>query len=264
MSVTEIDRAEANIGPKGSFGENTFRVQPVKAIRALLRLFKNKEDTAQVFEIMRSLSGASIPKGYAKLISTPQGGAIAYRRHELAAVLSDRAFLERLPSGSVGRAYLEFVTRENISAEGLVEESRKGIDKGIDVEHPYAWYGRRLRDIHDLWHVLTGYGRDAIGEACVVGFSYSQTKSLGFGFIAVGGALKLRSELPGQPIISAVWEAYRNGAKAKWLPGEDYLTLLAEPLENARLRLNIARPTNYERIPKDVRDALGADLQMAA
>ena len=61
-----------------------------------------------------------------------------------------------------------------------------------------------------------------------------------------------------------IWEAYRNGAKAKWLPGEDYLTLLAEPLENARLRLNIARPTNYQRIPKDLRDALGADLQMAA
>ena len=264
MSVTEIYRGEANVGPQETFEENTFRLQPVKAFRALLRLFKNKEDTVQVFEIMRALSGASIPNGYAKLISTPQGGAIAYRRLELATVLSDHTYLEKLPAGSVGRAYLEFVTRENISAEGLVEESRKGIDKGIDSEHPYAWYGRRMRDIHDLWHVLSGYGRDAIGEACVVGFSYSQTKSLGFGLIALGGAFKLRAALPEQPIIGAVWEAYRNGAKAKWLPGEDYLRLLAEPLDSARTRLNIRKPTHYERVPKEIRDALGADLQMAA
>lgn len=263
MTVTEIYKTET--GPVvNQFANEPFRLQPVKAFRALMRLFKDKEDTAQVFEIMRALSGRSVPNGYAKLLSTPAGGAIAYRGQELAEVLSDRAFLQSLPDGSVGRVYLEFTTRENISAQGLVGESRKGIDRDIDSEHPFAWYGRRLRDVHDLWHILTGYNRDAIGEACLVGFSYAQTRSLGFGFIAVAGAFKIRSEIPGQPILGAVWEAYRHGRAAAWLPGEDYLRLLAEPLDAARVRLNIARPLTYQSVPQAVRDSLGADLQAVA
>lgn len=264
MSVSETYRAETSVAYGDQPVEDKFRIQPLRAFRALMRLFKNKEDTSQVFEIMRALSGNSVPKSYQKLISTPQGGAIAFSRQEIADVLSDRAYLERLPEGSVGRAYLDFVTRENISAQGLIEESRKNGDDGIDAQHPYAWYGRRMRDVHDLWHVLTGYGRDAIGEACIVAFSYPQTSSLGFGFIAVGGALKLRSVLPDQPIVGAVWQAYQTGRNAKWLPAEDYLKLLAEPLEAARERLNIGRPTEYEKVPQSLRAQLGADLQIAA
>jgi len=234
--------------------EKPFRLQPLKALRALGRLLKDKEDTSQVFEIMRALSGRSVPNGYARLISTPAGGSIAFQHQELAAILSDRAFLERLPEGSVGRAYLQFTTNENISAEGLIEESRKGIDDEIDSDHPYAWYGRRLRDVHDLWHVLSGYGRDGLGEACLVAFSYSQTKSLGFGLIGIAGALKMRREMPGVPALRAVREGFRNGRKAAWLPGEDYVRLLAEPLNAARARLNIARPAIYDAVPPTLRN----------
>jgi ubiquinone biosynthesis protein COQ4 len=34
--------------------------------------------------------------------------------------------------------------------------------------------------VHDIWHVLTGYRRDALGEACLVAFSYAQTRGLGW------------------------------------------------------------------------------------
>jgi ubiquinone biosynthesis protein COQ4 len=223
-------------------------------LRALSELLKNKEDTGQVFIIMRALSGRSIPKGYARLLRTEKGGRIAYRRDELAKTLSDTEFLRRLPAGSVGAAYLYFTTSENISAQGLIEESRK-VETGSDIdrEHPFAWYGRRMRDIHDLWHVLTGYGRDAMGEACLVAFSYAQTRSLGFGLIGLAGALKLKREVPSQPMLRAVWQAYRNGKKASWLPGEDYLQLLAEPLDQARTRLKIERPSVYLSVPAEIR-----------
>jgi ubiquinone biosynthesis protein COQ4 len=239
-------------------------LRPLTAVRAIGKLLKDKEDTAQVFEIMRALSGKSIPKGYAKLLETPKGGAIAYRREELAEILSDRAFLETLPAGSVGRAYLNFTTSENISAQGLIEESQRAGNQDVERKHPLAWYGRRLRDVHDLWHVLSGYGRDAIGETCLVAFSYAQTKSLGFGFIGLVGALKLKRELPSQPMLRAVWEAYRNGRKAGWLPGEDYIALLSEPLDRARARLNIAEPSTYFAVPAEWRNGNGSMVPAAA
>jgi ubiquinone biosynthesis protein COQ4 len=260
MSVAETYLPEVAPGFEKVVDDKPFQLRPIKALRALGRLLKDKEDTAQVFEIMRHLSGRSVPNGYAQLLKTPAGGAIAFRHQELAEILSDRDYLSRLPEGSVGRAYLNFTTTENISAQGLIEESRKGIDDGIDSAHPHAWYARRMRDIHDLWHVLSGYGRDALGEASLVAFSYAQTRSLGFGLIAIAGALKLRQEVPNLPSFKVIWEAYRRGRKAAWLPGEDYVKLLAEPLSAARARLNIARPVAYDAVPADLKSALGATM----
>lgn len=231
--------------------QDTFRMDWAAALAALKRLIADKEDTVQVFLIMRALSGRSIPNGYAKLLSTPQGGKLAYRRLELAKVLDGHEALRRLPEGSVGRAYLAFVESEDLSAAGLAAESQKAQEGGeIEAEHPLAWYGRRLRDVHDLWHILSGYHRDALGEASLVAFSYAQTKSFGFALIGAAGAHQIKKALPNRPIYKCVWEAYQHGKRAAWLPGEDYEKLLAEPLEAARARLNIAPPATYRAIPE--------------
>ena len=59
---------------------DTFQMQPLRALRAVRRLIADKEDTAQVFEIMRALSGTSVVEGYRRLMRTAQGGRIAYER----------------------------------------------------------------------------------------------------------------------------------------------------------------------------------------
>ena len=60
----------------------------------------------------------------------------------------------------------------------------------------------------------------------------------------------------GRRTAKAVWQAYRNGRRAAWLPGQDFVTLLDEPLEAARARLNIARPTEYLAVPEQWRDGV--------
>lgn len=230
------------------------RLQPLRAARALRRLIADKEDTAQVFEIMRALSGNTVVRGYRRLISTAHGGRIAYEREEFCERLSDAAWLNSFGPGTVGEAYRNFIAPRGLSAEGLAEESRKTADGEIDARHPLAWYGRRMRDVHDVWHVLTGYGTDGLGEACVVAFSYSQTRSLGFALIAHAGAHQYQKIGNGHPYRKAVMEAFRNGKRAAWLPEVDYPALFGENLEAARARLKIAPPTTYLSIPEDCRD----------
>jgi ubiquinone biosynthesis protein COQ4 len=233
-----------------------------RALRALFALFRDREDTQQVFEIMRALNGNAGRKAYARLLATPDGGRIAYERVELAPKLMDAAWLDGLPAGSVGAAYRDFVRSENLSADGLAAESRKGVAEGaVEAPHPYAWFGRRMRDTHDIWHVLTGYGRDALGEACLVAFSYQQTKGLGWALIAFGALTRARG--PGaKPYRVAIREGFRRGRASAWLPGEDYERLLAEPLEAARRRLGLAPPIAYEAIPPQLRN--GERVQAAA
>ncbi|RYF97823.1 MAG: ubiquinone biosynthesis protein, partial [Caulobacteraceae bacterium] len=179
------------------------------ALKALQRLLNDKEDTGQVFEIMRALNGTATATGYQRLLTTVQGGRIAYEREELAERLMDDAWLDSFKDGSVGAIYREFVRSEQLSAEGLAEVSR--IDgNDIDVQHPYAWFGRRTRDVHDIWHILSGYHRDGLGEACLVAFSYAQTKGLGWALIAFGAASRARKDKT-QPYVKAIWQGYKRG-----------------------------------------------------
>ena len=58
------------------------RIQPLAALRAFRKLIRNKEDTAQVFAIMRALSGRSVSRGYNRLLRTMEGGRQAFLRDE--------------------------------------------------------------------------------------------------------------------------------------------------------------------------------------
>lgn len=232
------------------------RVEPLRALRALRRLIANKEDTTQVFEIMNALAGSSVRHGYHKMLDQPEGSRQAFKMVELADRLHDRPWLESMPEGSVGRAYLQFIDERNLSAYGLAGESQKVADSDIEAAHPYAWYARRLRDVHDLWHILTGYRTDALGEACVVAFSLPQTRSAGFGLIAAGVAIEAARARTGYPCARAILQAWRRGRNAAWLPGLDYEALMAEPLDQARARLGLAGPTLYDQIPVELRNTL--------
>jgi len=140
----------------------------------------DKEDTSQVFAIMHALNGEATKVDYIRLLATPDGGRIAYQRLELSEKLMDEAWRSSFPPGSVGAAYHDFLETEHLSAAGMIDESHKGIPpEELDQFHPYAWFFRRIRDVHDVWHVLTGYGRDALGEMCLVAFSFQETQGPG-------------------------------------------------------------------------------------
>jgi ubiquinone biosynthesis protein COQ4 len=231
------------------------RLEPLKALRAFRALVRDKEDTAQVFEIMRALSGRSIRRGYDRLLGTMEGGRQAFLREELAHRLDDPVWLARFEPGTVGATYREFREARGFTAEGLANEARK-IGDIVDAQHPVIWYSRRLRDVHDVWHVLTGYETDALGEACVVSFSYAQTHNLGFAFIGLGAAREIQREARSVPARRAVFQAWRNGRAARWLPALDYEALFAEPLDSARKRLNVRPATVYQAVPAEVRAGL--------
>jgi ubiquinone biosynthesis protein COQ4 len=219
----------------------------VGAFRAVRILLADPADTVQVFRIMHALNAGTAARNYHRLLQTPEGGRLAYQRLELVNRLTDRTWLSQFAPGTVGAAYRAFLERTGFSANGLADVSMEVHRDHETEEHPYAWFGRRERDLHDIWHTLTGYrADDPLGELCLVAFSYAQSKGLGWGFIAVMGALKSLTEPYGRDVLRAVREGYRNGKAAKWLHAEDIEALFAEPLDAARVRLNIPRPVAYE------------------
>ena len=225
----------------------SFRRDLPAAFRALRKLLADPDDTTQVFIIMRSLNGPLPARNFARLMTTTDGPRQAYRRVELAERFSDPAFIASCAPGTVGAAYRAFLERTGYSAAGLAEISN--LDREPLVEHPYAWCRRRLRDVHDIWHVLTGYQADEpLGEAALVAFSFAQSGGLGWAFIATAAALKSVRLTRSTASAAAILEGWRRGHRAEWLFAQDYEALLHEPLDAARARLRIAPPTRYRRL----------------
>lgn len=230
------------------------------AYDAIRKLLANGDDTTQVFRIMRALNVGNSPMNYARLLATEKGGRIAYDRVELPERFTDSAFVASFAPGTVGAAYRHFLESTGYSADGLVAVSK--LEPGEDdMAHPYAWFGRRVRDTHDIWHVLTGYQADeSLGEACLVAFSYAQVGGLGWAFIAGAASLKSLKVTGNRLFAKAVWEGYRNGKAAKWVSGEDYLELLHEPIDAARARLGIREPVAYRRAQRELGPELASYL----
>ena len=230
------------------------------ALNALRKLLSDGDDTEQVFVIMRALNAGNGKRNFARLVRTVEGGAMAFAQEELADRLSDPAYIAGFAPGTVGAAYREFLRETGYTAMGLAEVSN--LDKAeVPMRHPYAWFGRRIRDTHDIWHVLTGYKADeTLGEACLVAFSYAQVGGLGWAFIAGGAALKSLVVTKSTLFARAVWEGYARGRRAQWLAGEDYHALLNEPIAAARARLGLRPAPLYAR----AQAALGAFASYAS
>lgn len=223
----------------------TFR--PIEAMRRMRKLIADKEDTEQVFHIINALNGNHLWQEMNAFAATEQGKALIKKRQHLPPLLDDHDSIRRLPAGTVGRAYIDFMEREGLSAQGLVDESNKFFDKsyGDLVE----WYGHRKRDTHDLFHVLSGYGRDALGEASLLAFTHGQSGGgRGVIFIAYMGSRQVRKAAPpGVDVMACFHEGRRNGKAAKKIIEQDILALLEEPLDAARDRLGIKKPVAYRR-----------------
>ena len=224
------------------------RHRPLKAWRHFRELVKDKENTREVFHIFEALPWKGMPRAAQAFLSSERGRAVLAREPSLPELLDDHAGLRRLPAGSVAHAYCDFMEAEGLTARGLVEEFESYALERPDNLIPFAPYLDRIRDTHDLLHVLTGYGRDALGEQCVLAFSYSQQPSPGFLFIAYAGGLELKRAAKGSraPVFRAIREGQRLGKACPRVAELSIRDLLAMPLEEARAKLGIAPPRHYE------------------
>jgi ubiquinone biosynthesis protein COQ4 len=222
------------------------RIRPIAAIKAVRALLKNPEDTRQVFLVTEALNGNAGARAFERFRTSETGRKVLAEKRVLLDRLCDQGSLAKLPHGTLGRSYYEFMSREGLTADGLVEASKSERLDGFSDE--VRLFAERGRDWHDLQHALTGYGRDGLGEVCVLTFLCAQGWNPGLMLIAVAGMFKIAGEIPGQPVKRAVWEAWRHGRKAAWLTGLDWEELLARPLDEIRPQLNVATPGIYRRI----------------
>jgi len=220
----------------------------LRVVRALIALMRNPTETHHVFTIIEGMTGDTHRRLAKRLRATPEGSRLLAERPDILPRLADRPALSALPDGSLGRAYLDFLDREQIDAEGLVAAS----DAGESAAHrtrseEEVWVANRMRDIHDLWHVLTGLQGDVSGEASILAFTTAQTGHKGSLLMALVAVLKARNP----DVARRVATAWLSGKRAAFLLGFRFEDHLASPLDEVRQALGIEPQAPYRRLRPD-------------
>ncbi len=208
-------------------------VRWLNALRALMRLLRNPSDTQQVFEISDRLNVTTHQHIASEFEKTADGAVLLEQQPSIGQ--STIAQCRHLPADTLGGAYAAFIDRQGLSVE-LFQPLTPG------RQAPFKYVKQRLRQSHDLWHVLTGCGTDVYGEVELQAFTYGQTGLPTSALIAIGGLLRFGLHRPSlwRRTIRAYLKGMRTPALStiRWeqLWSVSLSTLRAQLLKDERAR----------------------------
>ncbi len=219
------------------------------ARQALQALYENPDDTTQAIVAIAAMTGNSNERLFKRFKRSPRGRQILEQRRDLYGVLCDRERLLAMPEGSLGRTICEWFIRENLSAEALAgaseAASKEFPDRPVNLGEEAKVFGARLLNLHDVFHVLTGYDRDMRGEIAVLAFTVPQTRNTGIAYL-VWRSLIINgwNSEPGRLIRQGLL----RGLRAKWLVDQDWESLFEQPIDRVRGQLGVSAPPVYEQL----------------
>ncbi len=166
------------------------------------------------------------------IFESGDGASLLCDRPEIAE--TDVDFLRGLPKGSLGRSFAEFLDNEGISLSGLAQPTP------FTQDALASYLMRRIRQSHDIWHVLLGLGTQGHEEVLLHCFSIAQTGFPNSTMIIGLGALK-HFVLEGrwQGLSSDIYRAWRSGCDAAPLLTVRWEDRWEQPLTAVRQDLHL-------------------------
>jgi len=219
------------------------------ARHAMEVLVENPDDTAQAIVVIAAMTGNSNERLFKRFKKSPRGQKILNKKHDLYRILCDRERMLAMPKGSLGRTICEWFIREDISAEGLAGAMEVATeqfpDRPKNQGEEEKVFGSLLLNLHDVFHVLTGYDRDMRGEIAVLAFTVPQTWSTGIAYLVWRS---LRSNGWNSEPSRLIRQGLGRGLRAQWLLDQDWESLFEQPIDEVRERLGISAPPVYEQL----------------
>lgn len=207
-----------------------FRVRARRAARALGKLVRDPYDTQQVFELSTNINVGSIRRGLARFYASAAGQRLFRDDLSIDTAHLNLDELAALPDGTLGREYVRFLRDRGFSPD-LFQAPENVRDRRA------AYLMKRIRQTHDLWHLLTGHQTNPAGEVALQAFTFGQLGAPSSLLIALFGTVRGMSRRPTLP--RETLDAYRAGRRAAPLAAFVWEDHWATPLDELRQQLGI-------------------------
>ena len=189
--------------PRSSLPEAPFVVRAWTGVRAFRHLIRDVTDPYYGPLFQESLDGKVYSQAARRLRASPDGKRLLEERPSLAAGDIDLPALLALPEDSLGHQFARFFAQPGV--QPLVASSRDLSDG--------QYLAKRMRETHDLHHLVTGYGIDMVSEHELQAFQYGNLRTP-TSLLTLVSTFHRRYPMSRAAYVRRLRQAYRRGKAA--------------------------------------------------
>jgi ubiquinone biosynthesis protein COQ4 len=215
----------------------TLHLDFLLAIKGAISLFRDPTQTESVYDIedgLRNTKATQLALEFVK--SDPAVDRIITERYTPPPVDIDALF--SLPTDSLGHIYAAYIKESNFDPNFY---------RKVEVNDDISYMFLRLRQTHDIWHIVARFGTDVAGELGLKSFELAQTHRTMSLILLTGGLLSILTKSPADlnSVLECVALGYRSGAKAQPLLAQKWEEQWSKPLSDWRAELGIEATKVY-------------------
>jgi ubiquinone biosynthesis protein COQ4 len=208
-----------------------FNLDTLVVLKGVLSLIRDPQQTDSVYDIEDGMKhSAAMAAATRQMMAQPEIAALAAERY--LAVTPDIPKLLEYPPDSLGYAYAKYIDTASFDP---------GFYRSMTVEDDTSYLLLRLRQTHDLWHVVTGFSTNVPGELGLKAFELAQTRRTMAGILIAGGFIKCLLQTPDEldQLLNNISRGYRMGLQAKPLLAQKWEENWDRSLSEWRSKLGI-------------------------
>lgn len=182
------------------------RLQSLRMVAGLAAFLRHPDSLDSVYKVATSLENSPLAAQMGRhLLAKPAMAALVAERWRPPPL--DLEALEQLPPGTLGHVYADQLRRLGFTPLQELHPT--------PTSTPQKYLTTRLRETHDIAHVLTGFGVDPASELGLQGFNLAQTRTPLAVMLIFGGLLTaLQQDEPLEPLLRALARGFELGLQA--------------------------------------------------
>ncbi len=203
----------------------------VKGLVAFIDFARDFGKTDSVFDMAEGYKNTESNQLATQYMKSQPGVEQIIQERYLAATPDITALL-KLPENSLGYIYAYKMKQANFDPEFY---------RKVNVQDDTTYLALRLRQTHDIWHAVTGFGTDLAGEVGLQGFYLAQTHAPLSMSIMAGGILNTLLKDPKELtyVMHIMVQGYDMGIKSKPLLAQKWEEYWEKPLTEWRMKLGV-------------------------
>lgn len=206
------------------------RKEFLSGLQGFMAFVQDPNNTESVFDIadaMGQTEAQAAAVSYLK--SIPEVAQMIEARY--IAPVPDMQELLKLPKDSLGYVYSSHMTEANFDPEFY---------RKVVIQDDFTYIVLRMRQTHDIWHTVTGFGVDVAGEIGLQAFQLAQNRSPLAVMLMAGAILHtIRANANLNQLMQVMDRGYRMGSQAKPFLAQKWEEAWEKPLTEWRSQLGI-------------------------
>lgn len=232
MTTTESTRSTLPVDASSLSAPQRWR----RALGALAKVIADPNRTDEVLVFSTYANAGTMRNRVHRFYATEAGQRMFDEQRAIDSHTVDLDELAALPEGTLGHAYAHF-----LKSRGFTPDVFDGPPEGVtDPKASYVF--QRMRQTHDLWHVVTGHDTNPAGEVALQAFTYAQSRAPSTLILALAGILRGSREKP--TLALDVMRAFRAGLAAHGVPTFPWEDHWTTPLSDVRAMLGVEPVTH--------------------